>query len=73
MMNNDVTITLGSNSSFKVHNSHDENDWEITLCNTGLNALKGARLKKIEKYVNADQFMVTYEDGVANIDIEKLF
>ena len=72
VMNNDVTITLGSNSDFKVHNSHDENNWEITLCNTGLNALKGARLKRIEKYVDADQFMVTYGDGVADIDIAKL-
>ena len=72
VMNNDVTIALGSNSDFKVHNSHDENDWEITLCNTGDNAQKGARLKRIEKYVDADQLMVTYGDGVADIDIEKL-
>ena len=72
LMNNDVTITLGSNSSFKVHNSHDENDWGITLCNTGLKALKGARLKKIEKYIDADQFMVTYGDGVADINIGEL-
>ena len=72
VMNNDVTITLGSNSGFKIHNSHDENDWQITLCNTGDNALKGARLKRIEKYVNTDQLMVTYGDGVANIDIEML-
>lgn len=72
VMNNDVTIRLGSNSDFKVHNSHDENGWEITLCNTGNNALKGARLKRIEKYIDADQFMVTYGDGIANIDIKKL-
>jgi len=72
VMNNDVTITLGSNSGFKVHNSHDENDWQITLCNTGDNAQKGARLKRIEKYIDADQFMVTYGDGVADIDIEDL-
>ncbi len=71
-MNNDVTITLGSNSNFKIHGSHDENNWEITLCNTGNNALKGARLKRIEKYVTADQMMVTYGDGVAATDIEKL-
>lgn len=72
VMNNDVTIKLGSNSGFKVHGSHDENDWQITLCNTGDDALKGARLKRIEKYVNTDQFMVTYGDGIADIDIEKL-
>ena len=72
MMNNDVTITLGSNSGIKIHNSNDGNDWEITLSNTGDNALKGARLKRIEKYVNADQLMVTYGDGVADIDIREL-
>ena len=71
-MNNDVTITLGSNCDLKVHNSHDENDWEITLCNTGDNAQKGARLKRVEKYVDAVQFMVTYGDGVADVDIGDL-
>jgi len=73
IMNHDVTITLGSNSDFKIHNKHAEDNWEITLCNTGDDAQKGARLKRIEKYVNADQFMVTYGDGVADIDIGRLF
>lgn len=72
IMNHDITITLGANTDFKVHNSHDENNWEITLCNTGDNAQKGARLKRIEKYIDADQFMVTYGDGVADIDIGEL-
>ncbi len=72
MMNNDVTIKLGSKSAFTVHNSSDETNWEITLCNTGANALKGARLKRIEKYVKSDLFMVTYGDGLANIDISEL-
>ncbi len=75
IMNNDVTIKLGANSGFRVHsiqNGHDENDWEITLCNTGDSALKGARLKRIEKYIDTDQLMVTYGDGVADINIRKL-
>ncbi len=72
VMNNDVTITLGSNRGFKVHNGHDEHDWEITLSNTGAHALKGARLKRIEKYVDTDHFMVTYGDGVADINIDML-
>ena len=72
IMNNDVTITLGSNSDFQVHNSHDENGWEITLCNTGDNAQKGARLKRIEKYIDSENFMVTYGDGVADINIDLL-
>ena len=72
MMQNDVTITLGSKNGFTVHNSSDETDWEITLCNTGANALKGARLKRIEKYIKTDLLMVTYGDGVANLDIGEL-
>jgi len=51
-MNNDVTITLGSNSDFKVHNGHDENDWEINLCNTGNKRTKGSKgLKRIGKNI----------------------
>ena len=72
IMNSDVTITLGVNCECQVHNSHGECDWKITLCNTGDNAQKGARLKRIEKYIDADQFMVTYGDGVANINIKSL-
>jgi len=70
IMNNDVTIKLGSNSGFTIHSSHDENDWEITLCNTGDDAQKGARLKRIERYIDSGNFMVTYGDGVANITIK---
>lgn len=70
--NNDVTVTLGSHIGLQVHSSHNEIGWEITLCNTGTGAQKGARLKRIEKYINADTLMVTYGDGVANINIENL-
>ncbi len=72
VMNNDITITLGSKSSFKAHSSHEENGWQITMCNTGDNAEKGARLKRIEKYIDTDQLIVTYGDGVANIDVGRL-
>lgn len=72
MRNNDITIRLGANGGFKIHDIHNEDDWEITLCNTGDNVQKGARLKRIEKYIDSDRFMVTYGDGVANIDIEEL-
>lgn len=72
IMNNDVTITLGSNKDLKIHSTHDEVGWNVTLCNTGIGAQKGARLKRVEKYVNSDLLMVTYGDGVANINIKKL-
>lgn len=68
ILNNDFTIELGKRK-IEVHNLHGEVGWKITLVDTGINALKGARLKKIEKYIDNDVFMVTYGDGVANINI----
>ena len=71
ILSNDLTIEPGKRK-IEVHNSHREVGWKITLVNTGENALKGARLKKIEKYIDNDIFMITYGDGIANIDICKL-
>jgi len=47
-------------------------DWSVTAVDTGERALKGARLKRIQKYIDGDTFMVTYGDGVANVDIKAL-
>ncbi|MCK5608105.1 glucose-1-phosphate cytidylyltransferase [Candidatus Pacearchaeota archaeon] len=72
ILNNDVTIELGHPEKICIHQCHEENNWKITLADTGQKALKGARLKKIEKYITGDIFMMTYGDGVANIDINEL-
>jgi glucose-1-phosphate cytidylyltransferase len=72
LLNKDFTITLGQNSEPVVHNDHCEKDWRITFVDTGEDALKGARLKRAEKYIDGDTFMVTYGDGVSNVDISKL-
>jgi len=72
ILNNDVTLELGRPEKVCVHQCHEENGWKITLADTGQKALKGARLKKIEKYITGDIFMMTYGDGVANIDINEL-
>lgn len=71
ILNNDFTIELGKHK-VQLHNSHDEFGWKITMIDTGEKALKGARLKRIEKYIDSDTFMVTYGDGVANINIPDL-
>jgi len=71
-LNNNFTIELNNNKQIKVHGNHDEAGWRITLVDTGEKALKGARLKRIEKYIETDTFMMTYGDGVANINIEEL-
>ncbi len=66
----DVTIDT-SNNSLEVHNNESE-DWKVTLVNTGLNTMTGGRLKRAEKYLKDDTFMLTYGDGVSNINIDEL-
>lgn len=72
IMNNDVTLELGHPEKICIHQCHEENGWQVTLADTGEKALKGARLKKVEKYITGDEFMMTYGDGVADIDITAL-
>lgn len=72
ILNNDVTLELGLPEKICIHQCHEENGWKITLADTGQKALKGARLKKTEKYITGDIFMMTYGDGVADIDINEL-
>lgn len=73
VMNNDVTIELGHSGNRIIHHSHDELGWKITLANTGRKTLKGARLKKLKKYIEDEMFMMTYGDGISNIDLNALF
>ena len=68
--NSDFTIDL-SNDDITHHNTCREN-WKVTLVNTGLETLKGGRIKRVEKYLDSDINMLTYGDGVADIDINKL-
>jgi len=68
---NDFTIELGT-KNIEVHSNHSEDGWKITLVDTGLNAMTGARVKRIEKFIVGDTFMLTYGDGVTDLDINKL-
>lgn len=68
----DFTIKLGNKEQIEFHNEHDESDWKVTLVDTGLTAMTGARIAHIQKYVGVDNFMLTYGDGVGDIDINKL-
>jgi len=68
----DFTIGLG-NGDVNFHTNHDELDWKVTLADTGMHAMTGARIRKIKKYIGNDEnFMLTYGDGVGDIDIDKL-
>jgi glucose-1-phosphate cytidylyltransferase len=65
-----VTIDLHDNS-IEVHVKKAE-PWRITLIETGAETMTGGRLKKIAKYINGDNFCMTYGDGLSNVDIAKL-
>jgi glucose-1-phosphate cytidylyltransferase len=71
-MNNDFTIRLGKSNQVIYHNMHNEQDFSVTLANTGLESMTGGRLKQVSKYIDDEIFMVSYGDGVADIDISKL-
>lgn len=71
IMHSDFTLNLGTNDIQTYNKSHEKN-WQITFADTGEKSQTGARVKKIEKYIDGDIFMLTYGDGVADIDIHKL-
>lgn len=71
-MNSDVTLELGKPDTFCYHCSHQEAGWRITLADTGLKTLKGGRLKRIQKYIKGDSFLMTYGDGLCTVDINAL-
>lgn len=69
----DFTIQLGVAKAIEYHNQHQETDWRVTLADTGLNAMTGSRVHAIRKYIGGDkEFMLTYGDAVANVDIDRL-
>lgn len=68
----DITLTLGNGGGIAYHSDHDESDWRITLADTGLNAMTGARIRRIRKYVEGEAFLLTYGDGVSDVDIDAL-
>lgn len=72
-LSGDFTLTLGTRDSIICHDQRDEYGWIITLCNTGLYAETGCRIKRIEKYVrDADLILLTYGDGISNVDLDAL-
>jgi glucose-1-phosphate cytidylyltransferase len=67
----DITFDFVNSNQQVIHNHHAE-PWKVTLVNTGLHTLTGGRVRRIREYVEDEPFMLTYGDGVANIDIPKL-
>ena len=72
ILNNDCTIELGKQRRMDIHGEHAETGWRITLVDTGKASMTGARLKRVSRYIDEDRFMLTYGDGVADIDVRGL-
>jgi len=70
----DITIKLGKVPDVTYHGSHGEEDWEITLADTGEDSMTGARVARAAKYLKPDEdgFFLTYGDGLANVNMEAL-
>lgn len=66
----DVTIDLKQNSMEILNNSSEP--WKVTLLDTGLNSMTGARIKKAQRFIGDEPFMLTYGDGVADVNIQEL-
>lgn len=69
-LNSDFTIDLNS-GDLRFHNKSNIN-WKVTLVDTGLNTMTGGRIKRISKYINDQPFMLTYGDGLANLNLKDL-
>lgn len=68
----DFTLKMTPDHNPHFYNALPESDWEITFVDTGEETLKGARVKRVEKYIKSDNFLLTYGDGISDIDISKL-
>jgi glucose-1-phosphate cytidylyltransferase len=71
-MSNDFTVHLGRQNQMVYNSDHTEQDFEVTLADTGLRTMTGGRVKRIERFVDTETFMVTYGDGLANLNIKSL-
>jgi glucose-1-phosphate cytidylyltransferase len=72
-MTNDFTISLGKQAHIRYNDEHPEQDFVVTLADTGADTMTGGRIKRIQRYIDQDDcFMVTYGDGVSDVDTRKL-
>lgn len=72
MMSSDCSVCLGKKNKIMFQSNHAEQDFNIIMVDTGLRTMTGGRIKRIEQLINTDQFMVTYGDGLADINITEL-
>ena len=66
----DITFDMTKNT-MEVHNNYSE-PWRVTLVDTGLNTMTGGRIKRIKDYIDEESFMMTYGDGLSDVNLDKL-
>lgn len=71
LFQSDVTFDLTEENKITIHDQHAE-PWKVTVVDTGLNTMTGGRIKRVQKYIGDEPFMMTYGDGVCDVDIKKL-
>lgn len=71
-MNLDFTVRLGGGQPPEYHGGHDEDDWMVTVADTGALTMTGGRIKRVQRYVGDETFLCTYGDGIADVDLEAL-
>jgi glucose-1-phosphate cytidylyltransferase len=71
-MTQDCTVAVGGRRQVSYHGNSEPFDFEVTLADTGVDTMTGGRVKRVEQHVKSDTFMVTYGDGLSNVDIKKL-
>jgi len=67
----DITFDLTEEYKMTVHDKHTE-PWKVTVVDTGLDTMTGGRVARVQKYIGDEPFMLTYGDGVCDVDIQKL-
>ena len=70
--NNDFTVRLGDRNALKFHGDHGESDWSVTVADTGDSTMTGGRVFRAARYLDDEPFLVTYGDGLADVDIDAL-
>lgn len=71
LYNSDVTFDFTKENAMEVHNNVAE-PWKVTLVDTGLDTMTGGRIKRIQRYIGDEPFLLTYGDGVSDVNISEL-
>lgn len=71
LYNSDITFDFTDNNRMIVHNNVAE-PWKVTIIDTGINTMTGGRIKRIQKFIGNERFLMTYGDGVSDVDIRRV-